>query len=226
VESQQRFSLFHTRFRFRCRDGLLFRILFVSLFVLLCGMLVGLPTSQFFGGRTMKYKFLALAVLSAAIAGSALAQTRISGTCKSGKPESSQSTSQSIEVGDPAGHVLMINKGPCTWSVPMEIAGLKSTTATTAEAVDVTGAKFQTRGYVITTMENGDKAYGRYQGMGSVKEGVITGEGTWSYTSGTGKLKGVKAKGTFKSSGTTDAGEFQVEGEYSLPGPSATAKEK
>jgi hypothetical protein len=172
----------------------------------------------------MKYKSLALAVLLAAIAGSALAQTQTSGTMKCGKPEASQS----IEAGDKAGHMLVIDKGSCTWSVPLEMAGLKSTTFTTAESADATGAKFQVRGYGVMTMENGDKAYLRYQGMGSsTQEGTATGEGTWSYTSGTGKLKGVKGKGTYKTTGAADGTmEAQVEGEYSLPGPSATTKKK
>jgi hypothetical protein len=169
----------------------------------------------------MKYKSLGL--LFATIAGSALAQTHISGTCKSGNADSSQS--QSIEVGDQPGHVLIIEKyPPCIWSVPVEMAGLKSTTSTTAAAVDVSGAKFVDRGYVVISMENGDKVYVRFQGMGSVKVGAGTGGGTWSYTGGTGQLKGVKGKGTWKSSETLDAAEFQVEGEYSLPGPSGTSK--
>jgi len=76
-------------------------------------------------------------------------------------------------------------------------------------------------------MENGDKLYTRYQGIGSVKEGVATGEGTWSFTGGTGKLKGIKGKGTYKASGPLDGdGEAQVEGEYSLPDPNTTAKKK
>ncbi len=135
-------------------------------------------------------------------------------------------SSQSIEVGDQPGHVLVIAKTSCTWSVPAEMAGLKSTTAVQAETVDVTSAKFTDRGYVVISMENGDKVYGRFQGMGSMKEGAPTnGEGAWSFTSGTGKVKGVKGKGTWKSSGAPNGdGEFQVEGEYSLPGPSDTAK--
>jgi hypothetical protein len=172
----------------------------------------------------MKYKSLVLTVLLAAFAGSALAQNKISGSSKCGKPD----TSQSIEVGDQAGHMLIIEKSSCPWSVPFEMAGLKTTTSTVAETVDVTGAKFQDRGYVVISMDNGDKAYIRFQGMGNtVKEGALTGGGTWSFTSGTGKLKGLKGKGTYKASGAPDgAGEFQTEGEYSLPEASATAKKK
>jgi hypothetical protein len=175
--------------------------------------------------KTMKCKSLGLTVLFAAIAGSALAQNHISGTCKYGKADPS-STQQSIEVGDQPGHVLVIGKSSCTWSVPVEMAGLKSKTANTAETVDVTVAKFADRGYSVIAMENGDKVYGRYQGTGGMKDGGPgPAEGTWSFTGGTGKLKGVKGKGTWKTSGAPNGeGELQVEGEYSLPGPSGTAK--
>jgi len=97
------------------------------------------------------------------------------------------------------------------------MAGLKSTSITSADAVDVTGTKVQAQGYAVVTMENGDKAYARFQGTGNIKEGAATGEGTWSFTGGTGKLKSIKGKGTYKTSGATGAGESQVEGEYSLP---------
>jgi hypothetical protein len=54
------------------------------------------------------------------------------------------------------------------------------------------------------------------------------GSGTWMYTGGTGKLKGLKGKGTytikFESDGSATA---QVEGEYTLPAPAPpTAKKK
>jgi hypothetical protein len=173
----------------------------------------------------MRYKTLGLTVLLAAFAGSALAQNRVSGTLKcDGKPD----TQQSVEVGDQPGHTLVLEKGgSCTWSVPTEIAGLKSTASTGADTVDVIGEKFQARGYNVTTMENGDKAYARIQYTGNVREGAVTYEGTWSYTGGTGKLKGLKGKGTFKGSGRLDgAQETHLEGEYSLPEASAKSKKK
>ena len=172
----------------------------------------------------MKRKSLGLAVLLAAFAGSALAQTQISGTSKCGKPD----PSQPIEVGDQTGHMLVVEKGSCTWNLPIEMAGLKSTTYTVAESVDANGAKFQVRGYAVMAMDNGDKAYVRYQGMGTATKETSTGEGTWSYTGGTGKLKGLKGKGTFKTSqSSSEAGpETKVEGEYSLPEPGAAAKKK
>lgn len=164
----------------------------------------------------MKYKSLGLTVLLAAFAGSALAQTQVSGTLKcGGKP----ATEYTVEVGDHPGHTLIIGKGPCTWSPPVEIAGLKSTAYSGASAADVNGAKFQVRGYGVQTMENGDKVYVRYQHTGSVTEGgkALAYEGTWSYTGGTGKLKGLKGKGTYKTTGPISDAETKVEGEYTLP---------
>lgn len=171
----------------------------------------------------MKHKTLVLSFLLAASAGSALAQTKISGTGTCGKADASHV----VEVGDRPGHVLVLTKDSCTWTTPMEMVGLKSKTYTGAITSDVTGEKSLDRGYAVMTMDNGDKAFVRFQGSGTSKtDGAHSGEGTWSYTGGTGKLKGLKGKGTFKRSGTADATEEQVEGEYSLPEAGAAAKAK
>jgi len=115
--------------------------------------------------------------------------------------------------------VLILEKGSCVWSTPIEIAGLKSTADSGADTVDVTGAKGLARGYSVMTMENGDKAFVRWQATDtSTKEGTVTGDGIWSYTGGTGKLKGLKVKGTLKFSSAPDGtSESQIEGTYSLP---------
>lgn len=168
----------------------------------------------------MKYKPLGLAVLFVAFASAALAQTQISGTGKCGKPDSSQS----IEVGDKAGHLLVVEKRSCTWTVPIEMAGLKSTTYASASTIDVNGPKFQVHGYVVLTMDNGDKAYVRIQGGGAVTEHASTNGGIWSYMGGTGKLKGLKGKGTYTTTESNGEGEDKVEGTYSLPEPAPSAK--
>jgi hypothetical protein len=173
----------------------------------------------------MKHDSLGLAVLLAIFAGSALAQTHFSATLKCGKAVTSEPP---IEVGDQPGHVLMVMKMSCTYSTPPEIGGLKPTTHSAAEFNEMTGGKFQDRGFGVTTMENGDKAYTHSQDTGIMKEGgVFTDEGTWTFTGGTGKLKGIKGRGTYKSSGVADEGEeIQTEGEYSLPGVNATPESK
>ena len=172
----------------------------------------------------MKSKTVVLSLLLTACAGAALAQTKISGTGSCGKADAQHA----IEAGDRAGHMLVVTQISCTWTTPMEMAGLQSKTYKVAATSDSSGGHSQERGYVVTTMDNGDKAYIRFQGSGTSKEGgAHTGEGTWSYTGGTGKLKGLKGKGTYKSSGTTaDVTEDQVEAEYTLPEAGAEAKKE
>jgi hypothetical protein len=68
-------------------------------------------------------------------------------------------------------------------------------------------------------MANGDKYYVSTQGSEILKEGVLqTGEVTWTITGGTGKLKGIKGKGTSKGKGAADGtSTWEVEGEYEMP---------
>ena len=165
---------------------------------------------------------LILTMAIAAWAGVAQAQTKISGAGKCGKPESQQA----VEVGDRPGHMLVVMKYSCTWPTAIEMAGEKAKRYTAAITADVTGEKSQDRGYVVVTMENGDKAFVRIQGSGMAKgNGAHSGEGTWSYAGGTGKFKGLKGKGTYKSSGATaDTTDDQIEGEYMLPEAAPKAK--
>ena len=60
--------------------------------------------------------------------------------------------------------------------------------------------------------------------MGNMKKEGPAGGGTWSFTCGTGKLKGVKGKGTFKAFENADAGGFEMEGDYSLLEPGVKDK--
>jgi hypothetical protein len=82
-----------------------------------------------------------------------------------------------------------------------------------------TAIRGQGHGYVVGTLANGDKMYVRTQGSSTLKDGAVeTAEGTWSFRGGTGKLKGVKGKGSYKGKGTTDGSAiYDVESEYELP---------
>jgi hypothetical protein len=146
----------------------------------------------------------------------ATAQTRIAGDGKCGKPDQVQS----IEVGDRAGHALVLLKVSCTFTNSMEVAGVKAKDYVVTETFDSVGGKGTERGYAVTTMDNGDKAFARFTGSGNpAKEGATTGEGTWSYIGGTGKLKGLTGKGTYKSTANAEGFENHVEGEYTVPPP-------
>ncbi len=140
------------------------------------------------------------------------AQTKISGTAQCGKPDAQQK----VDVPDHPGHAISMSQAKCTWSKPMEVAGLKSKEGVTTDMNDIRGDTAHGHGYYVDTMENGDKAFVSFQGTASMKDN--TSEGKWNYTGGTGKLKGIKGQGTYKGKGAQDGTvTFDVEGEYTLP---------
>jgi hypothetical protein len=159
-------------------------------------------------------RVLTFSVCVAACAGFAAAQTKISGTGKCGKSDAQQM----IEVGDRPGHSLVIVKQTCTWTMPIEIAGMKAKSYSPAVSADMSGDKSQDRGYVTVTMENGDKAIVRFTGTAMYgKDGPQSDEGTWTFAGGTGKMKGLKGKGTYKGKAGAEGFEDTIEGEYTLP---------
>jgi hypothetical protein len=162
-------------------------------------------------------KLITIGLCAAACAGIAAAQTKISGTGKCQKPEAQHA----IEVGDKPGHMLVMVKQNCSWTTPLEMEGIKSKSYVGVMTADASAGKSQDRGYVVVTMDNGDKAFVRIVSGMSVldKEGnPVSGEGTWTFTGGTGKFKGLKGKGAYKTKGND---EDMVEGEYTLAPMSA-----
>jgi hypothetical protein len=146
----------------------------------------------------------------------AAAQTQLSGTAQcSGKP----TESYTIEVGDHPGHAYVISKGPCTWTKPMEIAGLKSKDQTGVDFSEIDGNKSRTHGSGVGSMDNGDKFYFRNQDAPTMNDQKPeSGELTFTFTGGTGKLKGLKGKGTVKCTPEGDNVNCDIiQGEYSLP---------
>lgn len=165
---------------------------------------------HFLKRATLAFTFLALTATFAT------ARTKTTSDGKCGKPDQQQA----MDVGDRTGHVLVLVKMSCMWTNPYEIAGLKAKDYDVAVTSDATADKAQDRGYVVITMDNGDKAFVRFTGSGtSAKDGTTAGAGTWSYTGGTGKLKGLTGKGTYKSTGNADGSQDHVEGDYTLPPP-------
>ncbi len=160
----------------------------------------------------MRRFFLAAAVVCfcAATVG---AQTKVSGTAQCAKPEDQHA----IAVGDLPDHSLVVEQAKCAWTKPMEIGGDKSKEGVSTATDDVSGSAFRTRGFHVSTMESGDKFFVWFQGSGTTKDGKLEGQkGNWGFTGGTGKLKGLKGKGTFSCTASGDAMTCEVEGEYEL----------
>ena len=161
----------------------------------------------------MKLRISLVSILVLTLAAVAGAQTKISGTEVCGKPDKEQM----LEVGDQTGHLLGVQQVKCTWS-KMEIAGSAAKDSLTTILVDGHGSKANVRGYDVATVASGDKAFVRFQGAVTLKDGApVTDEGKWSFSGGTGKLKGLKGEGTYKGKGTPEGETFEIEGEYTLP---------
>ncbi len=162
----------------------------------------------------MKLRIFFVPAVVLALAAVAGAQTKISGTVVCAKPDKQQA----LEVGDRAGHSLTVSQGKCTWTKPMEIAGIQTKEDQVTMSADATGNKSNGRGYGVGTMASGDKFFVRLQGVATLKEGAIdSDDGKWTFTGGTGKLKGVKGGGTYKGKGGPEGTTYEVEGEYQLP---------
>lgn len=143
----------------------------------------------------------------------AVGQTKITGTESCGFPTSQQA----LKVGDQPNHVMGIDQANCTWPKPFEIAGVEVKESLITESGDSNGTTSRVRGYEISTMANGDKSHVRYQGSIVLKDGVAqTGGGMWSFFGGTGKLKGIKGKGTWKCTYARTSSTCEIEGEYEL----------
>ena len=162
----------------------------------------------------MRIRGLLIGLVALALAISASAQTKISGTvqCKA-------DPITPVEIGDKPGHAYAIIKSSCTWTKPMDIAGSQTKTGTDVTVSEMTGDSSNDHGYHMDTMASGDKFTVQFQGKGKSKDGKpVSQSGTWSFAGGEGKVKGIKGKGTYKGAPNPDGSiTYQIDGEYSLP---------
>jgi hypothetical protein len=161
----------------------------------------------------MKTRFVSLLFLGVLVAVGLSAQTKVSGTCTcKGDPASP------VALTDKPNHSFAVGKGQCTWT-KFVVAGLQPKDGIATDLDEISGDTTTLRGYHVATMTNGDTWVAKYQGSGKSKDGKpVSGEGTWNFTSGTGKLKGLKGKGTYKGTANADgSATYQVNGVYSLP---------
>ena len=149
-----------------------------------------------------------------ALAASAAAQNKFSGTAQCGKVEK-QFT---IEVGDRPGHAFTINQGKCVVTKG-EIAGIQVKEAVWTGFDQFSGNTGRVRFSGFLATASGEKAYVRGEGTITLKEGALpTLESKWTFAGGTGKFKGLKGKGTPKCQLTADfTATCEVEGQYELP---------
>jgi hypothetical protein len=151
-----------------------------------------------------------------ATATSAGAQTKFSGKCSQPKPD----PNYTVPVGDRANHAMMLAKTKCTWT-SAELAGIQLKDEDDTMVSDMSGNTSRDRGYGVGMLANGDKYFVRFDGTTTYqKNEPVSATCTWSFTGGTGKLKGLTGKGT--CSGTFDASGaavFDIQGEYQVAAP-------
>ncbi len=163
----------------------------------------------------MRLKTILMFLTVFTLAAVASAQTKFSGTLQCGKPDQQHA----IDVGDRPNHSFVINQTKCTWTKPLEIAGVQSKEDVYTEFSEVSGNRARVQGYGIGTMANGDKFYIRLRCSFALKEGAPeSGECTGTFVGGDGKFKALKGKATSKGKGTADGtSTWEIEGEYELP---------
>ena len=77
----------------------------------------------------------------------------------------------------------------------------------------------------MTLLSNGDTIFVDLEGTTTIREEPLICRGTWTFTGGTGKLQGIKGKGTYDGKYNRDGtSTFAVQGEYQLAAPAARGK--
>jgi hypothetical protein len=165
------------------------------------------------GEEKMKYFCLFCGALL--VACGALAQTKTSGTEECNKAD----VSHTIQVPDQEGFSYEIAQRKCTWTKSFTVEGMQSTYNVEVGFDEVTGKSGRSTTTGFTQYSNGDKAYHRSTGNLDPNKNVSS--GTWTYTHGTGKLRGIQGKGTFdckpKGNDWNSGYICDVKGEYTLP---------
>jgi hypothetical protein len=147
------------------------------------------------------------------------AQTKHSGTLKCGKED----VEHELEVGDQPGHVMWLEKGGCTLTEmqpAMLVEGAKNKNYSYVDSGEATSTRATSHGYGVHTTDTGDKYFLTFDGETPLKDGKAAGDGhgTWSYAGGTGKFKGLKGKGTYKTiHNSDDSVTVEFVGEYHVP---------
>ncbi|MFZ0819026.1 MAG: hypothetical protein WAM91_03085 [Candidatus Acidiferrales bacterium] len=168
----------------------------------------------------MKARIMMVAGLALLLVSAVGAQTKISGQQSCPKAE----VVGTADAGDRTGHTLTLVKQSCTWTAGMEMGGAKSKDGTSTAFAEAWSTQATTTGTYVGNMDNGDKFFVSFHDSTKVKDGAPVGpiHGTWSYTGGTGKLKGITGKGTYTVTPNADgSGVVDVEGDYTIPPPAA-----
>jgi hypothetical protein len=145
--------------------------------------------------------------------GAAQGPTKLAGKMECAKPD----PSHVLPVADAAKHALSLSADKCTWlEGTLGAERLKDEDDTIVS--DATGNISHDRGYGVGSVGNGDKYFIHFEGTTALKnDAPVSGDCTWKFTGGTGKLKGITGKGTCKGTFQPDGrAAWDIKGEYQL----------
>jgi hypothetical protein len=163
----------------------------------------------------MKIRLSSLFFLGVLVAVSLSAATKTSGTATC---TSDPASPPPVAANDTPNHSYAVAKAQCTWT-GFSVAGQQYKDGVSLSLAEISGDTNSYSGHHVATTTTGDTTVSSFKGSGKLKDGKPVSEGgTWSFTSGSGKLKGIKGKGTYKGTANADGTmTYKVDGEYSLP---------
>jgi len=127
-----------------------------------------------------------------------------------------------IAVPDQSGHDLSLAEVVGTQK--SADANWNNASLTYAGITDLIDGKGTQRGYFLNTRADGDRDWGTFEGRVTTVNGLLTVEGTYQETGGTGKFKGITGNGTFKTRMTSPRDvEATYQGTYQLAAAKAQA---
>jgi hypothetical protein len=120
-----------------------------------------------------------------------------------------------VVVPDQSGHDLSLAEVVGTQkSADPNWNNASITYVATTDLVDGKGTQ---RGYFLNTRADGDRDWGTFEGRVTTVNGLLTVEGTYQETGGTGKFKAITGNGTFKTRMTSPRDvEATYQGTYQL----------
>jgi hypothetical protein len=159
------------------------------------------------------FAILLLSTVGCLGATAAHAQTKITASQLCAKPDQQLV----VPVGDLPGHALGVLHFKCQWTTPIQLGSDASQDGEDVETVEISGNSARGSGRHVSTMQSGDKFFVSYWGKETLKDGaLLASKGTWAYTGGTGKLSGIKGKGTFTCAASADGVKCDIEGDYDI----------
>jgi uncharacterized cupin superfamily protein len=120
-----------------------------------------------------------------------------------------------VSLSDTPEHALLLTVGNATQTSNDEhFNNVKHTSWGTA---DLTRGHGQQHGYFMNEASNGDRSCGTFECKVSTVNGLLTMEGSWTFTHGTGQYSGITGNGKFhgRMTSPTDS-ETSYEGSYQL----------